>query len=125
MSIVLACNNGSNSRTTYDETKLSLEEQEKLNPLSFLSVKGNYRKNLFGAFVMEGTIQNKASVAVYKDPVITFQFYSKTGTHLGNESRVWYEYVEPGKSISYNVKITGYGAATEVRMDLTGANVAE
>lgn len=125
LSILLACNNGSNSRTSYNETKLSLEEQEKLNPLSFLSADGTYRKNLFGAFVMDGTIRNQASVAVYKDPVITFHFYSKTGTHLGDESRVWYEFIEPGKSFSYNVKITGYGAATTVKMDLTGAKAAE
>jgi len=74
--------------TTYEETKLSLEEQEQRNPLKFIEVDGTYRQNFWGSFVMEGTIRNNATVAVYKDPVITFSFYSKTGSHLGDESRV-------------------------------------
>ena len=112
----------SNSRHSYQSTKMSLEEQEKGNPLSFLSCDGTYRKNLLGEWVLEGTISSSASVAEYKDVVLEVHFYSKTNTDLGTEYHTVYEYFPPGKSKRFKIKTYGYKGAKKVGWNVSGAS---
>jgi hypothetical protein len=104
---------GNFSPADYQEQKLTIEEQEKQNPLRFLSSRGEYRKNLFGRFVLDGTIINSATVATYKDVVIEISFYSKTETLLGTKQHSFYEYYPPGSTKTFQLKVEDYeGAAT-------------
>jgi hypothetical protein len=105
----------------YQEAKGSLESQERNNPLSFLSVTGNYRKNLVGKFVINGSIQNKATIATYKDVQLKLNYYSKTGSFLGAENKIIYEFYGPGSSRSFSIKSAGYSGAKSVKIDVTGA----
>jgi hypothetical protein len=107
----------------YQEAKGSLESQEQNNPLSFLSVTGNYRKNLGGKFVINGSVQNKATLATYKDVTLKLSYYSKTGSFLGAENKIIYEFYGPGNSRSFSVKSAGYSGAQSVKVDVTGAKV--
>ncbi|MDB2656422.1 hypothetical protein N9Y60_00045 [Crocinitomicaceae bacterium] len=105
----------------YEETKMTLEEQEKSSPLDFIEIKFSYRKNMWGTFLMNGSIKNNATVATYKEPVIRFSFYSKTGRHLGDRDRVWDEFLPPGKSLQVEYRETNMSNATEVRVDIIKA----
>ena len=110
--------------SSYQETKMSLEEQEKFNPLSFLNTKGTYRKNMIGEWVVDGTISNNATIATYKDVVIEITFYSKTNSLLGTEKKTIYEYFPAGKTIRFKLKTYGYQGTKEINWNIVNAIAA-
>ena len=115
-----SCNSGSSgsydSGSSYQETKMTLEDKEKQNPTSFLSTDGTYRKNLLGEWVLEGTISNSATIATYKDVVLEINFYSQTETHLGTEEEAIYEYFPAGKTKNFKIK-TWLNGAKKIKLN--------
>lgn len=108
--IVIASCGGSDSKTDtvkkdkYEQKKESLEEIEKKNPLRFLTVSSRDKRNLLGQTVINGTIKNAASVAVYKDIEIEISFYSKTNALLEKEIETIYDAIGPGKETDFKTK---------------------
>ena len=113
---------GRSSGSSYQATKITLEEKEKRSPTSFLSSEGTYKKNFFGEWVLEGTISNSATIAKYKDVVLNVHFYSKTKTLLGTQSHTIYEYFPAGRSKSFKIKTMGYKGTKSVGWDLVRAS---
>jgi hypothetical protein len=105
----------------YESLKLTIEEQEKMAPLTFLSVEGKLWENLIGQTVIEGDITSSATVAQFKDVVLKVNFYTKTGTFLGSEDFVIYEFVNPGQSVHFKIKSFGPVSAKEVRIEISKA----
>lgn len=104
--ITYSCDNSSASLINYEQTKLSLEDQEKGNPINFLSTDGTYHETLFGdKMVLNGTISNNATIATYKDVVLQVHFYSKTKTEIGSENYVVYDYFPPKQIKNFKSKI--------------------
>jgi len=86
LALATACDSGyADGTSSYDNAKLTLEQQETLYPTSFLTTDGTYRRNLIGEWVMEGSVTSIAAVANYKDVVLTINYYSKTNTLIGSE----------------------------------------
>jgi hypothetical protein len=111
---------------SYEEAKISIEDQEKDNPLSFLTVDAKYRKNLLGEWVIEGKINNSATVAVFKDVKLSILFNSKTDSYLGSETHTVYEFVKPGQSTSFKIKTYAHkvkGKSKKIELDILGAQV--
>ncbi|CAN5833455.1 hypothetical protein BH11BAC7_BH11BAC7_33380 [soil metagenome] len=106
----------------YEEQKMTLEEQEKQNPLSFLSSDGTYRKNLLGRFVLDGTITNKATVATYKDIVLQIKFYSQTETLLGTKDFSIYEYYPPGSTKTFQLKVDAVNGTEKIGWSIIKAS---
>ncbi|PWL24452.1 MAG: hypothetical protein DCO96_13295 [Fluviicola sp. XM-24bin1] len=109
------------SPAEYEETKMTLEEQEKSNPMGFIDIDIQYRKNMWGTFIISGSITNRATIATYKEPVFRFSYYSKTGRLLGNKDKIWDEFLEPGKSLQVEFREPNMSNAQEVRVDLINA----
>lgn len=85
-----------------------IQKEKELNEgLGFLHLEYEIRKNLLGEQVIEGKIQSTADYIRYKDPELEIIFISKTMTKLGSAKRVIFEYIEPGKSIPFKVKVKG------------------
>lgn len=105
----------------YESLKLTIEEQEKMAPLTFLSVDGKLWENLIGQTVIEGDITSSATVAHFKDAVLKVNFYSKTGTFLGSEDFVIYEFVKPGQSTHFKIKSFGPASAEDVKIEISKA----
>lgn len=128
--ILTSCNQSSpgsydtSSSSSYQDTKLTLEEKEKQDPLSFLSTDGTYRENLVGQWVLEGTVTNHATIAKYKDVVLTVKFYSKTKTLLGSEKHSIYEYFSAGRTKSFKIKTFGYRGTKSIGWDISRASNA-
>lgn len=124
MMLFAACHSstspGSFSPASYEEQKLSIEENEKQNPLRFLSAGGEYRKNMLGRFVLDGTIVNSATVATYKDVVIEISFYSKTETLLGTKQHSFYEYNPPGSTKTFQLKLDGFEGTAKLGWEVVG-----
>ncbi len=89
---------------SYEQAKESLEQKEKKNPLSFISVTSKDKHNLIGQTVIRGSVHNNAKICVYKDVELQLSFYSKTGVLLGQDTESVYELIEPGKSADFKTK---------------------
>ncbi len=105
----------------YEQTKETLEQTEKKNPKRFLTVEGSDRKNLIGQRVIKGTINNKASVASYKDVDVELSFYSETGTLLEKDHEVIYETITAGNSTNFKTKYFAPKGTDSVVMKIAGA----
>jgi hypothetical protein len=78
--LALACNNSS----SYENSKENLYEKEKENPVQFISISGNNKRNFLGQTVVRATIHNKASVCSYDDVRIKLLYYNKDGQQVAN-----------------------------------------
>jgi hypothetical protein len=111
--MLASCGSGSSSSSSsinepsYEEQKMSLEDQEKSDPVRFLSVEnGTYRKTLFGGKMeLEGQIHNAATVATFKDAVLHVRFNSETQTEIGTGDYTIYEFFPPNNSKPFKFKI--------------------
>lgn len=115
----------SSSYSTHEEVKMSLEEKERQNPTEFLSVEGTYKKNLLDEWVVEGTIQNTASIATYKDVVLKIVYYTKTQTELGSEEKSVIEYFRPNTSQPFKIKTKGYEGTESIGLEIISASNVE
>jgi hypothetical protein len=109
----------------YEAAKESVGEQEKKNPVQFLSVSSTDKKNLIGQKVVKGTVTNKASVASYKDIEVKIGFYSKTGVLLEEVKETVYEVVAPNHSASFKTKNFAPKGTDEVKVVIVSAKVAD
>lgn len=105
----------------YEKTKESLGETEQKNPIRFLSVSGNNKRNLLGQTVIKGAVTNKATVATYKDVDIKLSFYSKTGTLLEEDHEVVYESINPGATTNFKSKYFAPKGTDSVAMHIVDA----
>lgn len=122
LTFLSSCDKNKNSAASYQEQKISLEEQERRNPLSFLSAGGTYRQTLLGIkIVINGTVTNSASIATYKDVRIRVRFYSKTKTEISSEIYVLYEFIPPGKTKDFTWRIETPGGTESVSWDIISA----
>jgi hypothetical protein len=103
-----ACNLVSNTdakdEKNYEKTKETLEETEKKNPIKFIVVEGEKKKNLIGQTVVRAEIKNNAKIVTYKDVDVKISFYSKTGVVLEEDHETVYETIAPGASIKFKSK---------------------
>lgn len=109
---------------SYEETKMTLEEQERLNPTAFLTDKSTYRKNLIGEWVIEGKILNAATVATYKDAVLQITYYSGTDTEIGSENKTVFEFFKPGSVQPFKIKTYGVEGAKAIGVTVISATSA-
>ncbi len=105
----------------YEQTKETLEQTEKKNPKRFLSVDGYQKKNLLLQTVIKGTINNKATVATYKDVDVEISFYSETGALLLREHEVVYKSIAPGSNIDFRAVTTKPKGTDSVALKIYGA----
>ncbi len=111
------------AKDKYEKTKETLEETEKKNPIRFLAVNGQDKKNLIGKTVIKGVIVNKATVVSYKDVDIEISFYSKTGALLLRDHEMIYETIAPGSSQDFKTKIRAPKDTDSVSMKIVRAKV--
>ncbi len=108
---------------TYEKAKESLEEREKKNPVSFITVSSEDKHNLIGQTVIKGTVNNNAKVCVYKDVELELSFFSKTGVLLEKDSEKIYEVIGPGKSADFKTKYFAPKGTDSVGIKVVGAKV--
>ena len=110
---------------SYEATRETLQQKEKKDPQSFLTVAGHDKRNLLGQTVVKGTITNKATVASYKDVDVKLDFYSKTGTLLETDKETVYEIIAPGQSKNFKTKYFAPKGTDSVALTVTAAKVAD
>ena len=124
--VLFSCNTDSEKKAqaekeSYQLTKENLLKKEQKNPVMFLKVNGGSRKNIIGQTVVSGTISNTATVAVYKDVLIQFSFYSKTRALLETDKETIFETLEPHESKKFKTKYFAPKGTDSVALQILSA----
>lgn len=110
---------------TPEELRQELALKEQSSPVEYLSLSGTYRKNLIGETVLEGTITNNATVAVFKDIVVKAGFIAPSGTVVGEKNFTVYVMLGPSQSSPFKVKVSAPKQSSSVSMDVVDAVAVE
>jgi len=97
---------------------------EKNNPSTYISGSVRSWENFVDEFVVEVDLFNIAKHTAYKDIKITISFLSKTGTVLGKENEVVYEYLGAGYSVKRKYKYFAHEATHRAVVEVVNADVA-
>lgn len=107
---------------TPEELKQELYEKEKQNPLNYLSVSySTDYKLLSGKNILKGNIYNTATIATFKDVVVTVTYFTETGTVLSTQDFIVYQYVYPSNSTTFNATLTTPAGAKQVDVEVKSA----
>lgn len=115
----------SSASDTYEKKKLNVAEIEANAPQRFLQVTGSDKRNLFGQWVVKGTIENKAKIISYKDVELRMRFYSKTGVLLEEDHETVYEEIAPGGSKSFKSKYFAAKGTDSVALSVVKATAVK
>jgi transmembrane sensor len=98
-------------------------EDEKINPLRFLSNNYTWRKNQINQSVIEGTLANSASLAAYTKIILNVTYTKPDGT-LANVDIIINDTVYPGKHIQYRRRLLDLFSDTKsVVVELKSAEI--
>lgn len=122
---VTSCNTKEEKEQTkkdnYENSKRSIEEQEKKSPVEFLTVSGNDKRNLLGQTVVKGQVHNHAKIVTYKDVDVKLFFYSKTGALLQEDQEMVYENIAPGTTVNFKSKYFSPKGTDSIAMTVLSA----
>ena len=79
--------------------------------------KGGWLKSKYVQY-FQGELVNSALLVSAKDVTLNVDFYSKTGTKIGNQEIVIYEFVKPGSTIKFKEKINVPDKVDEVKFQI-------
>jgi hypothetical protein len=116
--ILFSCNE---RQKTAEELKLELALEEEENPTQYIQTVGvtmkenkiqtrnatlfRSSKHKIDGSIISGNIKNSATIAKFKDVVLTVTFMSQTGTVIEQKDYVIYEFYNPQSSKSFNLKV--------------------
>jgi hypothetical protein len=117
-----SCNSGGNSsrEKTSEELRAELKIQEESNPTRYMTVDAKMKDSIVqtrkeGFFhsaeyakngnVIKGVVKNSASVAKFKDMVLTVSYYSATNTEIKSEDHIFYEFYGPNSSKPFSLYV--------------------
>jgi len=122
----LSCG-GSNKKfdeQSYEQHKESLASREKKNPLSFLSVEGDNKKNLIGQTVIRGKISNKATISSYKDVRIKMLCYKNDKLAEEHED-VIDDVIKPNSTTNFKTRYRLPKGTDSIALSVMSATVVE
>jgi len=90
---------------TAEEIRQDLYEKEKRKPKDYLSTSYKLNYKVFsGKDEIKGVIYNSATMATFKDVVLTIKYSTATDTELLREVYTVYDYVYPNSSTNFLIK---------------------
>lgn len=103
------------------ELRMELEMKEENNPMAYIKDSDvtlqTHQKKVRNAGLfreaeyepdggtIKGNIENTATLARFKDVKVKVTYYTQTETKISEEAYVIYEYFEPGKSTSFEIRV--------------------
>ncbi len=95
-----------------DEIKMELKGREQDNITHYLDGKAGVENvdegSLFKIKYVQyfsGNLTNSATLATAKDIKLNVDFYSKTGSKIGNQEIMLYEFIDPGRTVEFKERI--------------------
>lgn len=109
---------------TVEELQAELYDKECRTPLKYLSETHDISyRILSGKHQVSGEIFNSATMATFKDVVLTLTYYTQTGTELGSERFAIYKYCYPGQSVSFDIRTYSPKGCKSLSVEVSGAEV--
>jgi len=108
-----------------EQIRAELAQSERQSPGQFISGRTGHRRNLIGETVIEGTLNNSATIAVFKDVVLRVDFLSKTNTIITSKDFTIYEIIRPGQTINFKQKAYVGKDVQNVSVAIMGATAME
>ena len=107
---------------TAEELRAELYQKEKKRPMQYLSETHTLSYRVFsGKDQISGDIYNSATMATFKDIVLTLVYTTNTGTELGRENFTVYKYCYPGSSTSYLIRTHTPDGTRRIGVAVSGA----
>jgi hypothetical protein len=121
---------------TPEELKMELLAHEQQEPLTYLSIEASMQADEVktrnaGLFhdaeyspdgnTIHGTIINSATLAKYKDIVLTITFYSQTETAVESLEKVIYEFYSPNTATPFELKVYPPETMAKFGIEIKGA----
>jgi hypothetical protein len=114
-----------NGRNSYLPLPPPVVDQERINPVNFLSATGGtYKPNFWlTKWTIDGSVSNFVTHTNYKDVHIKINFYSRTNTVIDTKEYVLYDYFPYGLKKGFNLVVDRPAAATSCGWQAVGATV--
>jgi hypothetical protein len=116
MLVITSCNgNTPLHQKTAEELRQELKVREQTNPITYLSAE--YKLNVTfwtSQDVINGFINNSASIARFKDVVLTITYFTETDTELKSENFVLYKFFEPNSKTPFEIKTKSPNATKKI-----------
>jgi hypothetical protein len=106
-----------------EELHTELLATEQRAPTNYLEVDGTYHRNFLNQLVLEGDITSKASLATFKDPVLSITWYSKTQTAISTQHYPVYELLRPQSAAHFELQTSAPGEVASVAMSVSEAKL--
>ena len=105
--------------TVWEQTKqLNAAEYESVHPKEFIQTECDYRQNSSGKWVIEGSIQNFASSAHFKNADLTILYFDENNTLIGTENYMVHENLAPGDQAGFYFKSEKFSNAKSLRIKI-------
>jgi hypothetical protein len=105
-----------------EELRQELKTKEQTDFRNYLSVEYNLTKTFWTEEdVIKGSITNTASIARFKDIVITITFFTATDTELGSKDFVEYKFFEPNSKTAFEIKTKSPSATKKIGVTIKSA----
>ena len=112
---------GSSYQKSPEQLRAELAATEKQNPGQYISGRTGHRKNIIGQTVIEGTLTNAATIAVFKDVVLQVDFLSKTNSIITTKSFTVYEVINPAQTVKFKEKTYVPKEVQNIQVTIIGA----
>lgn len=87
-------------------THLQVEVTLELIPVKKNKKKSDTQQDEGATHIVAGTITSTASTAKIKDAELKLEFYTKTDTKIASETRMLYEFFEPGQPTTFSYEVS-------------------
>jgi len=121
--LFLSCNgSGSLQQKTPEQLRQELKIREQSNIQDYLLVEYNLSTTFWtGQDVITGTINNSATVAKFKDVVLTVIFFTETDTELGTKDYVIYKFFDPNSKTDFEIETDSPSATKKIGVRVKSA----
>lgn len=140
--IFYSCNSGGISMNppktkSPDELKRELKVQEQAAPLKYISVENtsmnpNKTRNAglfhgaeYDGYIVQGTIRNSATIAKFKDVVLSIKLMSKTNTIIDTKEYTIYEFFPPNSTKAFAIKVNPPEVTAQYNISVKNATATE
>jgi GYF domain 2 len=111
-------------RLSFSPPALSVVDQERVNPATFLSAAGQYKPNFWlTKWTITGSVSNVAAHTNYKDVIIQVNYLSRTNSVIDSKRYVLYDYFPYGLKKGFNLEVPRPAAAMSCGLQVVGASL--
>lgn len=102
-----------------------LGKREASNPTKYLSFEHTSRRNLKGELVLEGTIDNSASIATFKDALVVVTGFSETEEEVGAWEQTVNQVFAPNQPVAVKLKFDLPASVASVDVEIASATAVD